>query len=124
MHIQQVTKDDQHEVTQWYKAHKWPTIDFSALPPTGLIVPGVCAGWLYLTDSPTAILEWVISNPKSTQRDEGLNLLLKTLEGIARHKGYRNIFTGTKHSKLVRRLMIDHNYLLADENVTHLMKIL
>ena len=124
MDIRLIEEDDHHEIMKWFKAHNWPVKDFSQFPPTGAIVPGVCAGWLYFTNSPTAIMEWVVSNPKSTQRDPGLDKLISTLTEMARSQGCKNIFTATKHPKLVARLQINHNYLLADEGLVHLMKIL
>jgi hypothetical protein len=124
MEVRLITEDDHHDIKQWFKAHKWPSVDFALLPPTGWTVPGVCAAWLYLTNSRTAILEWVISNPKSIQRQEGLNDLLRHIARMAKDHGCLNIFTATKHAKLVNRLQIEHDYLIGDEGVTHLMKIL
>jgi len=115
--------DDRPEIAKWWTLHKWPVIDFDNLPASGFIVPGVCAAWVYETNSPTVILEWVISNPESDQRDLGLNILLNHIDAVCKAAGYKQIFTATKHPKLLERLK-NHSFLEADQGLSHLMKAL
>lgn len=60
---------DLAELNGWYRARGLPEVPLEALPLTGLIVPGVAAGFLYLTDSSLAMLEGFCTNPQ-VGRDE------------------------------------------------------
>ena len=61
------------------------------LPPTGFIVEGVLAAWLYKTDSGLCYMENVISNPATThaERDEAIALVAASLEVEAKRCGFR-----------------------------------
>lgn len=67
------------------------------LPPTGLIVEGIIAAFLYMTDSKIAIIENVISNPAASQADRKHWLLqiASQLEATACERGFRYLTGST-----------------------------
>tara|TARA_R110000868_G_scaffold66014_12_gene197051 strand:+ start:6366 stop:6743 length:378 start_codon:yes stop_codon:yes gene_type:complete len=113
------------EICGWWKAHDWTPVSLDALPCTGVIVPGVCAGFLYSTDSSMCILEWIISNPKvdSGLRSEGLDIVIDELLKKAHSSGYKTVFTSVSHPKLLERYC-DFGFKKADFNMTNLLKVL
>ncbi len=123
--IREFKQSDYQEVRQWWEGHKWPAIPLSALPKTGLIVEGVCAGWLYSTDSSIAWMEWIVSNPLSdkTLRDASLNTLIENLLGKAKESGFTQVFTSVNHPKLIERYQ-NNGFTIEDRNVTHMIRSL
>jgi hypothetical protein len=73
------------EVASWFTARSLPIPSHHSLPTNGFIVPGVAAGFLYLTDSDVSILDCFISNPKTTEveRDEALDSIAHHLIACA-----------------------------------------
>lgn len=90
----------------WYTARKMPIPVISLLPETGLIVPGVAAAFLLLTDSSLALLHECVTNPSALSRDrhEALSAIYAELCTIAASKGYVHLMTWTADSGIVRRM--------------------
>lgn len=65
----------------------------SLLPKVGYVVPGVCAGFLYQTDSGVALLEGLISAKSADKkmRNECLDAVINELCHDARMRGFRVI---------------------------------
>jgi len=64
------------------------------LSPTGFIEPGVCAGFIYATDSNFVIFESFISNPHTTkeQRRAALERVVAEMIIEAKEMGYKQAF--------------------------------
>jgi hypothetical protein len=60
---------DLADVNAWHCAHGRPGMAASHVPQTGRIVPGVAAGFLYVTDSDVALLEGYVTNPEAPLRE-------------------------------------------------------
>jgi hypothetical protein len=94
----------------WWKWWRWPEMSRDVLPLNGLgglmIYKGtipIVAGFLYLTNSNGAILDWIISNPeyKENDRKTALMLLIDSCEEVAKINGYNIIFSFTKNKSLI-----------------------
>lgn len=81
---------DYRQICSWWDCRDIPAVPLGLLPLNGFIVPGVCAGFLYLTDSDLAIIEGFISNPEATPitRNVGLDLITAALCARAKTLGY------------------------------------
>lgn len=125
MIIRPFIKSDHITVCRWWKAHNFTALTLATLPTTGFIIDGVCAGFLYSTDSDFCLLEWVISNPEISkeERAKGLDLLIDTLLETAKEKGFRLVFSTLEHPKLIQRYE-DHGFQITDKNMTNLIKVL
>lgn len=91
MQIRAVNLEEDYEfLSEWFKSREWhmpPTKEI--LPQTGWIVDSdegesLCAGWVYLTNSPIKILEWTVTNPTSLpfKRLKALEYLVKSIENF------------------------------------------
>lgn len=81
--------NDHDAVRDWYRAWGMVPIPRAALPQTGRIVPGVCAGFLYLTNSCVGLIESYISNPEASKEllNEGLDEVTRSLIQLAQDNG-------------------------------------
>lgn len=117
-----ITKEDFKEIHQWWSVQGWPEIPVEALPTTGWIIEGYCAGWLYMANSSVAKPEWIVGNPQA-DKSIALPILIDHIGAQAKAAGYKLLFTSTKHEGLIKRFQ-DCGYTIEDTNVTHLLKVL
>ena len=108
MNIRRLTDKDWDTLVSWWSNWpKWkaPVKDF--LPENGkggLIVEindtPVVAGFIYLTNSKTALLEWIVSNPKYRESDRkaAIELLITGAENLVKSG------IGTENVKLTDEL--------------------
>lgn len=109
MNIRAIDLDkDYLEISQWFVGHGWPAApDKSMLPKTGFIVEVgkrlLACGFLYLTNSPIAWLEWTATNPKETEltRMKAFGALVKSAQSMATSSGYSRIMQAMPNAKLV-----------------------
>lgn len=99
MSLRRVTSKDFPVIVHWYRQRQLTPPDPRALSDVGFIADGRVAGWLYLTNSNIALIDGVVSDPKSTPslRRESLNKLIGCLIDFAVHLGYTQILGVTKH---------------------------
>lgn len=99
------TKDHYAELCSWFHARNMPAPALEYLPTNGVIVPGVAAGFVYLTDTPVCILDCFITNPEapSEERSAALDLITIRLEAFARAHGAKLLICTTKHESLKDR---------------------
>jgi hypothetical protein len=114
-------------ISTWWKEHKWPIVPLSFLPRNGIVIrhlgKPICAGFIYLTDTPIGLLEWVVSDPKSNKkdRDEALHLLIQRLCWMAQILGVVQLFSSSEHPKLSERLE-ENGFKMTSESVKHFLK--
>lgn len=111
MNIRRLTDSDWDTLVSWWDNWpKWkaPVKDF--LPENGnggLIVEindtPVVAGFIYLTNSKTALLEWIVSNPeyREDDRDIIIEKLISDAEHVVKDLGYKYMFAVMQHKKLI-----------------------
>jgi hypothetical protein len=103
-------ESDWETLQSWWKAWEWPEMNKDLLPLNGLggliiskeDIP-VVAGFLYLTNSGVAWIEWVISNPeyREDDRKDALELLIKELENVALSVGKTIILSIGRNKGLI-----------------------
>lgn len=125
MVVTKYTDKDYTTVCGWWLARGWPVAPKHCLSTTGLIVPEVCAGWIYKSDSSIAWMEWIISNPntESTKRAEALDVLIDALVAQAKDGGFKHIFSSISHPSLMARYE-KHGFQATDKNMTNYMRTL
>ncbi len=111
MNIRRLTDKDWDTLVSWWSNWpKWqaPVKDF--LPEDGkggLIVEKdnkpIVAGFIYLTNSKTALLEWIVSNPKYREADrkQAIELLITGAENLVKSLDYKYLFAVMQHKGLI-----------------------
>ena len=107
------TSDYNDVLVGWWKDWGWqaPAQDF--LPENGeggLMVldkgTPVCAGFLYITNSSVAWVEWIVSDRNIKEnRDEALNYLLETLIGYCEELGVEYLFSNNNNQNLINKFL-------------------
>jgi hypothetical protein len=112
LNIRRLTDNDWDTLVSWWDNWpKWkaPVKDF--LPENGkggLIVEindiPVVAGFIYLTNSKTALLEWIVSNPKYRESDRkaAIELLITGSENLVKSLDYKYLFSVMQHKGLIK----------------------
>ena len=79
----------------------------SLLPDSGFWVPGVAAGWVYLTNSKLALLEPIVANPgcDKIERSKALDLLVHALLAFARDNGAVTMMALSQHPAIEARAL-------------------
>ncbi len=111
MNIRRLTDKDWDTLVSWWSNWpKWqaPVKDF--LPEDGkggLIVEKdnkpIVAGFIYLTNYKTALLEWIVSNPKYREADrkQAIELLITGAENLVKSLDYKYLFAVMQHKGLI-----------------------
>lgn len=127
-------KNEDYAITliKWWKAWKWTPPMKDMLPENGtggIMVSSngvdVCAGFLYLTNSKTAWLEYIVSSRdyKESDRSEAIELLINTLNEIAKNKGFSYIYTSLKSKPLINKYK-NCGFIEGSKNCQEMIKIL
>ena len=108
--VRSLEESDWETLQLWWKLWQWPEMSKDMLPMDGCGGLMVCkdekpiaAGFLYLSNSKVAWLDFLISSPsyKETDRNEVLELLISSLEEVARQQDYSIIISITRHKGLI-----------------------
>mgnify|MGYP003661899220 CR=1 FL=1 len=112
LNIRKLESKDWNTLCKWWKDWGFehaPSKDF--LPENGkggLIVEindiPVVAGFIYLTNSKTALLEWIVSNPKYRESDRkaAIELLITGSENLVKSLDYKYLFAVMQHKGLIK----------------------
>jgi len=117
-----IAENDHATVAEWWQGHGWPVVPPHLLPPYGIIVDGLCAGWLYKTDSRIGWLEWVVSNPKASAREvyDGMVMMFDLLKEESKRRGDAAIFSALKSRGLIR-FYKNQGFEESDSGMTHMV---
>lgn len=90
---------------QWAKQWGWNETVIDILPTTGLIIEGVCATFLYETNSNMCFMEGFICNKEADRevREVCLDRIVDALLLLGREKGYKYIKGDTRYQAVVDR---------------------
>jgi len=108
--VRALQESDWDTLQEWWTKWDWPTVTKEMLPLNGcgglIVYKGdipVIAGFLYLTNSHIAWMEWIISNKdyKESDRKKALKILILGLEDIALSVGKDIIFSVSKSKSLI-----------------------
>jgi hypothetical protein len=110
LQVRALQESDWDTLQEWWAKWDWPKVAKEMLPLNGcgglIVYKGdipVVAGFLYLTNSNIAWMEWIISNKdyKDNDRKEALKTLILELENIALSVGKDMIFNVSKSKSLI-----------------------
>ena len=113
--VRKYLDSDFNQVASW--GGKWGCdYDKSLLPPTGLIIPGVCAYFIYETNSSVCFIENLVRNPDVPKEvaDKCVNLLItETLREVKR-LGYTKVYATSNNDSAINRA-VEHGALASPD---------
>lgn len=88
---------DYEDTSLWYAGRGLSPVPLSCLPKTGMIEPGVCAIFLYKTDSQVGLIESLIVNPEASKEvtSEAIEECVRALEAQAQSLGLSTLICMT-----------------------------
>jgi len=108
--FRRLTENDYDTICSWWKWWRWPILPKESLPDNGKSgfmveknnVPIVC-GFLVITNSSWALLEWIVSNPKYKNKDrqQAIELLINNIEQVCKQMNIKHIFSVAKNKHLL-----------------------
>jgi len=110
LNVRALQEADWENMSSWWKWWRWPAVSKETLPLNGcggvMVCKGeipVAAGFLYLSNSKVAWLDWIVSNPqyRESDRKEALEMLIKALENVARQENYSIIISIARNKSLI-----------------------
>jgi|TARA_R100000027_G_scaffold51357_1_gene40078 hypothetical protein len=108
LNIRRLTSEDYSTLVKWWDAWpEWQAPPQTFLPDTGFIVEknniGIVAGYVYITNSKAALLEWIISNPeyRESDRKDAITLLIQAVERVLTDQGIKHVFTIGRNKHLI-----------------------
>jgi len=108
--VRALQESDWETLQEWWTKWNWPEMNRDLLPLNGLGGLIVCkedipivAGFLYLTNSKVAQMEWIISNQdyRETDRKDALEMLILGLEEVALSVGKNIILSIGRNTGLI-----------------------
>lgn len=99
-------KEHYDTLCTWMQRHDLQAPNPKMLSDFGMVVNKTAIGFLFMTNSKTAYIDNIVTNPvmKSQERHIALNLLLKNLEFAAKKNGYKLITVLSNQSDMDVRL--------------------
>jgi hypothetical protein len=134
MEVRYLKESDYDDIlVGWWSQWRWSAPAKDMLPQNGaggIMVSkdgeDICAGFVYFTNSKTAWIEYIISNPNYKNREDrknALNMLINVLSIYVEQEGYKYIYTSLKNKHLIDRYE-DCGFLSGDKNCQEMIKIL
>jgi hypothetical protein len=99
----EVLPTDLPAIASWHNAHG-AAPDLGLLPPTGVVEPGVAAGFLFLA-GPVAFLDGYVTNPSAPlrARSQAIDAITKALLIAAKAAGARRVLGLCESPGIIRR---------------------
>ena len=134
LYIRELNESDYDDIlVGWWKQWKWEPPQRDFLPNDGkggIIVydkeTPVCAGFMYLTNSKVAWVDWIISNKEYTkkpQRKDAIKLLVSSLTDICKKTGSKYSYALIKNQSLIG-MYEELGYLKGDSYTAEMIKAL
>ena len=130
--IRQLNENDYQDIlVKWWEEWGWtpPTKDFlSDNGMGGYIVydedTPVCAGFIYITNSRVAWVDWIISNKEYRgKRKEAITMLIDTLTNISKMSGSKYAYALIKNNSLIKTYE-ELGYTQGDTYTSEMIKLL
>ena len=108
--VRNLKKDDYDFIAKWWKWWRWKVIPREMLPEnglSGLMVEKngvrIVSGFIYMTNSTGAMLEWIVSNPDYREKDRkyAIELLIDTAEEFCKKLGCDYMFSIGRNKHLI-----------------------
>lgn len=90
-------------VEGWLRArHNLSPVEWECFPPTGFVVDGCYAGFVYLTNSSVAYLDAFVSDPDAPKeaRENASHVLIEELLALARQHRVSRVCGATSSSRI------------------------
>ena len=110
LQVRNLKKDDYDYIAKWWKWWRWKVIPKEMLPEnglSGLMVEKdgvrIVSGFIYMTNSTGAMLEFIVSNPdyKEKDRKQAIELLISTAEEFCKGLGCDYMFSIGRNKHLI-----------------------
>ena len=109
LNIRRLEESDYETLVKWWNWWPgWEAPPKTLLPDTGFIVEknnvGIVSAYVYMTNSKTAIFDWVVSNPeyRESDRKDAIKLLIQATEAVLKDQGIKHIFSFVRHKNLLK----------------------
>lgn len=111
LQVRNLKKDDYDYIAKWWKWWRWKVIPRKMLPEnglSGLMVEKdgvrVVSGFIYMTNSTGAMLEFIVSNPDYREKDrkQAIELLIGTAEEFCKGLGCDYMFSIGRNKHLIK----------------------
>lgn len=111
--IRQLNERDYQEIlVDWWKDWGWTAPEKDFLPDDGMggyivyddEIP-ICAGFIYVTNSRVAWVDWIISNKQykeKSKRREAISMLIESLTNISKMSGSKYAYALIKNNSLIK----------------------
>jgi hypothetical protein len=98
-------KEHREQVERWWRLHGVAPVEPGFLSDEGFIVPGIAAGWLYLTNSKMALIENLTANPEVDEatRSEAIDRVVRRIVDEAQDFGAKVICGFTQIPAVIGR---------------------
>jgi hypothetical protein len=130
--LRQLSPDDYDAyLYKWWTDWGWQPPAKEFLPENGaggLIVEEnktpVCAGFIYVTNSQVAWVDWIISNKEynnKENRKKAIDLLIESLTNVCKMNGNKYVYALIKHKNLME-VYKKHGYIVGDQYNQEMIK--
>ncbi len=134
LYVRELNETDYEDIlVGWWTQWGWEPPQKDFLPNDGkggIIVYDedvpVCAGYMYLTNSKVAWVDWIISNKEYTkkpQRKDAIKLLVSTLTSICKQTGSKYSYALIKNDNLISTYE-ELGYIKGDSYTGEMIKVL
>ena len=129
MKIKLIDSDDYMLIRKWWEQHEWEPVHPYLLSDTGYLIldedTPIVAGWYVKTNGLTALVEWIVKNPKAQPKQfvKALSLLCETIEDLAKGDGFKMVLTFLENDKL-KKFMKRRKYESGDIGLDTYVKFL
>lgn len=130
--IRQLNENDYQEIlVSWWKDWGWEAPEKDFLPDNGMggyiVYDGdtpVCAGFIYITNSRVAWVDWIISNKEYREkRREAITMLIDTLTNLSKMSGSKYAYALIKNNSLIKTYE-SLGYIKGDSYTSEMIKLL
>jgi hypothetical protein len=130
--IRQLNENDYQDIlVDWWKQWGWTAPEKDFLPDDGMggyivydeEIP-ICAGFIYVTNSRVAWVDWIISNKEYRgKRKEAITMLIETLTNLSKMSGSKYAYALIKNDSLIKTYE-DLGYVKGDSYNSEMIKLL
>ena len=120
---------DYKDVSSWWKSQGWPVLSRDMLSDDGFIAyddnKKYAATWVYKTNSPIYIMEWLVGNPDVdySLRKQGIVLVVEMSSLFAKESGAKSLLTMTSNERFAEKLE-ELKFNETDRNMIHYIRSL
>lgn len=134
LYIRELNENDYDNIlVDWWRQWGWAPPQRDFLPNDGkggIIVydqdTPICAGFMYLTNSKVAWVDWIISSKQYTKkphRKDAIKLLVSSLTGICKSTGSKYVYALIKSRNLIETYQ-ELGYIKGDTYTGEMIKVL